>query len=135
MLVRVAPYVTRGVLALAALLLALIAARVLVDPVKTLAAYQITLGSSHALAAARVSFGAFPLAIAISVAGSAIRSRYVPMGIVLVLITMVTALVVRAATVLASGGLAENIGPLVGESVLLGLSLAALALEAARRNA
>ena len=62
---RAVPLILRAILLAVALLLTIISLHYLVDPVGRAATDAITLGSAMAVSGVRVSFGAFPLAIAV----------------------------------------------------------------------
>ena len=126
---RFAPYALRIVLVLAAILLARIGGRYIVDPVGAVARDGIILQSTAAITAIRVSFGAFPLAAAIFGLGSVFVSRALTAGVALVATVMATALSVRVYDFASQGTLPSNLGPIVGEGVLLVLAMVALAWD------
>ncbi len=130
---ELAPTASRIVLVLAAILLARIGSRYIVDPVGAMAADGITLHSVRAMAVARVGLGAFPLAIAIFALGSVFASRALMAATSLIATVMVTALVVRVVDIAFDGGLDANRAPLAGESVFLILSVVALVWNSANR--
>jgi hypothetical protein len=123
---RLAPHFARLVLLFQAVVLTLIASRILLDPVGASAKAQISLGSPLAMVVAQIGFGAFPLAAAIFVAVCALSARTLRAGLTFVLILDLTALAVRLHAMLPAGGFAQNRGPLIGETVFSVLAIAAL---------
>jgi hypothetical protein len=123
---RLAPHFARLVLLFQAVVLTLIASRILLDPVGASAKAQISLGSPLAMVVAQIGFGAFPLAAAIFVAVCALSARMLRAGLTFVLILDLTALAVRLHAMLPAGGFAQNRGPLIGETVFSVLAVAAL---------
>jgi hypothetical protein len=123
---RLAPHFARLVLLFQAVVLTLIASRILLDPVGASAKAQISLGSPLAMVVAQIGFGAFPLAAAIFVAVCALSARTLRAGLTFVLILDLTALAVRLHAMLPAGGFAQNRGPLIGETAFSVLAVAAL---------
>jgi hypothetical protein len=123
---RLAPHFARLVLLFQAVVLTLIASRILLDPVGASAKAQISLGSPLAMVVAQIGFGAFPLAAAIFVAVCTLSARTLRAGLTFVLILDLTALAVRLHAMLPAGGFARNRGPLIGETVFSVLAVAAL---------
>ena len=123
---RLAPHASRIVLVLAAILLARIGSRYILDPVGALVPDGIAVQSPHAMTVARVGLGAFPVAIALFALGSVLVSRALTAATSLVAIVMATALALRIAAIATHGSVAGNTGPLIGESVFLVLSAIAL---------
>jgi hypothetical protein len=123
---RLSPHFARLVLLFQAVVLTLIGSRVLFDPIGASAKVQIGLGSPLAIVVAQVGFGAFPLAAAIFVAVCALSARTLRAGLAFVLIFDITALAVRLHAMLPAGGVVQNRGPLIGESVFSVLALAGL---------
>jgi hypothetical protein len=123
---RLAPHFARLVLIFQAVVLTLIASRILLDPVGASAKAQISLGSPLAMVVAQIGFGAFPLAAAIFVAVCALSARTLRAGLTFVLILDLTALAVRLHAMLPAGGFAQNRGPLIGETAFSVLAVAAL---------
>jgi hypothetical protein len=131
---RLAPHASRIVLVLAAILLARIGSRYIIDPAGALKPDGIAVLSEHATTVARVGLGAFPLAIAIYALGSVLVSRALMAATSLIAVVMATALVVRITEIVGHGGIAGNPGPLIGESVFLVLSSVALVWNVASRR-
>ena len=129
---RLPTHFARIVLLLQGVVLTLIAARVLSDPIAASAQDQIGLGSPLAIVVAQIGFGAFPLAAAIFVIVCAISVATLRVGLAFVLIFDLTALAVRLHAVLAVGGFAANRGPFIGETVFGVLALGALVWQSGR---
>lgn len=126
---RLPAHFARFVLLSQGIVLTLIAARVLVDPMGASARDQIGLGSPLAIVVTQIGFGAFPLAAAIFVVMCALSVTTLRTGLAFVLIFDLTALAIRLHGVLSVGGFAENRGPFIGEAVFGVLALSALAWQ------
>ena len=123
---RLPTHFARLVLLFQGVVLTLIAARVLIDPIAASAKDQIGLGSPLAIVVTQIGLGAFPLAAAIFVVVCAFSVATLRAGLAFVLIFDLTALAVRLHAVLAVGGFAANRGPFIGETMFGVLALAAL---------
>ena len=129
---RIAPWLTRLPLALAAVLFSLIAFKYLSAPVANAAADAIDLGSVMAISRVRVGFGGFPLAFALIMLGCLLSSRRVLGGLIVLATTVAVVAAARLIGIAVDGPAEEAVKLLVNEIVLLTLSIAALVLEQAR---
>ncbi|HEY6862895.1 MAG TPA: DUF4345 family protein [Burkholderiales bacterium] len=129
---RIAPWLTRLPLALAAVLFSLIAFKYLSAPVANAAADAIDLGSVMAISRVRVGFGGFPLAFALIMLGCLLSSRRVLGGLIVLATTVAVVTAARLIGIAVDGPAEEAVKLLVNEIVLLTLSIAALVLEQAR---
>ncbi len=119
-------WLSRVALAAAGLVLLLIAAKFIAQPVAAAAASNIHLGSSLAITNMRASFGAFPLGCALVAFGALTSRRYHVGGLAMVGAVLGSALIVRVYGVVVDGTLAESRTVLVAEAFLFGLCLSAI---------
>ena len=128
------PWLSKAVLVLATLVLALIARKFIADPVGAAAASTMTLGSALAITNMRASFGAFPLGCAIFTLICLLSSRRRINGLSFVATLVGTALAVRLFGVVADGTFIQSARVLAAEAGLVSLSGLALYAELSART-
>lgn len=129
-LIRLAPWVSRIVLAGATFVFAMIGLRYIADPVHAVEAT----GSAFAVSAVRVGGGAFPLGCAIFTFACLISARRMLMGVSLVATVISTAILVRIFAVFTDGAAAARTNLFVPEAAMFSLSVAGIVLESLRRK-
>jgi hypothetical protein len=132
MLTRFAPWLSRSVLLAAILVLTLISRKFIADPVGAAEASGISLNSPLGMTNMRASFGAFPLGCAVVALLCLVSPSRRLMGLWFVATIVGVALLVRVFGVIADGTLHASLQVLIAETVLLTLSIAAIAIESAR---
>ncbi|HWF30736.1 MAG TPA: hypothetical protein VG327_20640 [Mycobacterium sp.] len=133
-LTRFAPWISRAVLAGAALIFSVIGLRNITDPVHNSAKIGIRLGSALASTTTRVESGALPLGLAIFAPICLLSSRWLFAGVGLVSIVITTAIVVRVFGSVADGPAPESTRLFIPEALMLALSVTAITLEVQRRR-
>lgn len=129
-LIRLAPWVSRVVLAGATFVFAMIGLRYIADPVHAVEAT----GAAFAVAAVRVGGGAFPLGCAIFTFACLLSVRRLLTGVSLVATVVGTAIVVRIFAVFTDGAAAARTRLFIPEAVIVVLALAGIVLESLRRK-
>lgn len=124
-----ARWYSRGVLGAVTLLLLMISAKFLLDPIGSAAPRGIALNTPLGVSIARVGFGGFPLACAIIAAWCVVTAGRVRLGLQFVVTLFSTVLVVRIVAALVDSSVAGNARLIGAEVVFLALALTALRLE------
>ena len=119
-------WLSRVALAAAGLVLLLIAAKFIAQPVEAAAASNIDLGSPLAVTNMRASFGAFPLGCSLVAFGALTSRRFHVGGLATVGAVLGSALIVRVYGAVVDGTLTESRTVLVAEAILFGLCLSAI---------
>jgi hypothetical protein len=119
------------VLIVAAILLIMIGLKFILEPAHAAAASGIILSSPIAHTNMRASFGAFPLAGGLVALGSLVSARRHGAGLLVISVTIGTALAVRIFGVLVDGTFGPSSTVLAAETALLALCCAALIVRKA----
>jgi len=130
---RFAPWLVRAMLALPIVLFILIGSKYLSDPSGVAAGSQMSLGSPAAITNMRVN-GALFLALALVAVLSLLSTRRLLAGLIFVAIIVGFVTAARIFGAFVDGASSETVFKLVPEVVLLTITLAALAIESARRR-
>jgi hypothetical protein len=133
-LTRLAPWISRAVLAGATVIFSMIGLRNITDPVRNSAEIGIRLGSALASTTTRVESGAIPLSLAIFALICLVSSRWLLAGVGLVSIVITTAIIVRVLGLVTDGPAPESTRLFIPEGLMLALSVTAIILEARRRR-
>ena len=124
----------RLVLAGATLVMTMIAARNLRDPIGATRPLDIALGSPTAVTIVRVGFGGFPLGFAVALFGCLIAARRLLIGVSLLLAVAGAATVARVQGLLLDGATPYNLALLRPEIAMVALSVVGIGLELCRRR-
>jgi hypothetical protein len=133
-LARLAPWISRTVLAGATLIFSVIGLRYITDPVHNSAKVGISVGSALASTTTRVGSGAIPLGLAIFALICLLSTRWLFAGVSLVSIVAATAIMVRVLGMVTDGPAPESTRLFIPEGILLVLSVTAIILEVRRRR-
>jgi hypothetical protein len=131
---RLTPWFCRSILMMATFVFTTISVRYIGNPIRTAAAFKITLGSPAAITNMRVGFGAFPLGFAIITFSCLISPRRFLRGLYFVMTIIATATAARVLGIVVDGPAAESLGVLRPELVMLTLSIVGIFLETRRRR-
>jgi len=129
---KIAPWLTRLILAPPTIIFALIAARYIVHPAAAAATVGIVLTTPLAATILRIGFGAFPLGCSIFALSCLISSRRILIGLGFVSIMLGVALGVRILGIVIDGTLRESVSLIASEAVLLFLTITGLLIESRR---
>jgi hypothetical protein len=129
---KIAPWITRLILAPPTVIFALIAMRYILNPATAAATVGITLTTPLAATILRIGFGAFPLGFSIFTLLCLISSRRILIGLGFVSIMLGVALGVRIFGTVIDGTLRESVSLIASEAVLLLLSLTGILIESHR---
>ena len=124
--VRISPWFTRLVLLSATSLFAMIGRKYVFDPVAAVRNAGIVLNTPMALTTVRASFGAFPLACAVSVLVCLLSARRNRIGLWFIAVLIGIVLAVRLYGIVVDGTLRESQPVLIAELVLFSIAVVAL---------
>ena len=128
------PWFSRLVLLAVAYVLAMVGRKLILDPVGTAAAYNMTLGSALAITNMRASFGAFPLGGAAFALLCMVSAERRLTGLYFVALVIGSALIVRVFGVVADGTFSGSLQKLITEGTILMFSVMAIFAELIARN-
>jgi hypothetical protein len=115
------------------LIMTMIAARNLWDPIGATRPIGMVLSTPTAITVARVGFGGFPLGVAVVLLGSLVSERLLS-GLYFLLAVMGAATMARIQGIVLDGPTPYNLGLLRPETLLCALSVIGIVLERGRRR-
>jgi hypothetical protein len=125
---------SRVVLLAATALFTMIALRGIFDPVGSSAEHEISLGSPAGITVARVSFGGFPLALAVMLLACLVAERRHAAGLAILMVVAVVLTAARLLGLVLDGPAPFTLHVLKPEVALIVASTTAFALERRRRK-
>jgi hypothetical protein len=131
---RLVPWLNRLILLAPLVIIAVITARIITDPVRSAAEHGMTLDSPVGLTNYRSGNGGIFLAFAIFTISCLVFTRRHLTGLSFLALMMGVVLAVRGVSVVIDGTLREQLSLLVAEAVFLTLSVVGVFLELARRH-